>query len=156
MFTLHQILLVQKHVVAPICPILTYEVEEAASWLQKTFTADARSMDHVIQWKIPDITTHFERLDKLSASNSINNQMMLKLRQKCETIFNEIDIEEYLGVSQVEIHESMNDVSLDEDFSFQLLPTRKHFCARCRLHKSENANSLCNRCQDVENGFKPG
>ena len=159
-------LLITKSMLGLIAPTLTYTVDEVLDYAPAILKGDMESVFDLIYEEIPTVEASFddklllqardsfsEIVDRLKKEKIIKSTLELEIIGDISKfpINNRQDLEDWFVVSRVDITTSGKELAqfTIDNSNYTISLVDKNKCPRCWRYKSEEENTLCDRCQKV-------
>ncbi len=158
--------LIADRMIAFLAPVLTYTIDEILEYAPKVLKKDAEDVFDLIYTALPDVASDFDEeymmearekffeiVDGLKKEKKIKATLELAIKTNAEKIkaLDPTDAEDWFTVSEIgaEVEgEKVGTFEVDGD-SFTIVLSNKAKCPRCWKQKSENEETLCERCHEV-------
>ncbi len=159
-------LLITKSMLGLIAPTLTYTVDEVLDYAPAILKGDMESVFDLIYEEIPTVEASFDDKILLQARDSfseivdrLKKEKIIKSTLELEIIGdiskfpikNRQDLEDWFVVSRVDTTTSNRELAqfTIDSSNYIISLVDKNKCPRCWRYKSEEENTLCDRCQKV-------
>ena len=160
--------LITKRLFSTLAPILTYTVDELLAYTPEVVKGDAKDVFDLVKFELPEVESNLneehliaikekfaESIDTLKKDKVIKSTLELDIFTDSETLLDlpTVEAEDWLLVSALTQTKQENPIiSFEVDGkTFEAYMAKDAKCPRCWKFKSENEESLCQRCDDVLN-----